>query len=119
MPELGIFGKIIILQMIVVAVAVYVLMRLLDRDLVLIAIERARGFQPSEEAKKAEKIVVIAAGKLSADWQAQLSSALKKKCFRAEIEFLENPTLRGGLVVEIAGEVWDYSLMNRLKHLFQ
>jgi F0F1-type ATP synthase delta subunit len=114
---MGIFVKVIILQAIAVVIVVYVLKRLLDKELRSTTLEQAIGFQPSEEARRTEKISVIAAGQLSAEFRAQLAAAFREKCPRAEVEFLENPALRGGLVVEIAGEVWDHSLTTRLKYL--
>jgi len=114
---MGIFVKIIILQVIAIVIVVYVLKRLLDRELLSTTLEQALGFQPSEEAWKTDKISVISAGKLPADFQAKLVAVFREKCPRAEVEFLENPALKGGVVVEIAGEVWDHSLTTRLKYL--
>ncbi len=116
---MDIVAKVILLQLITAALAVVVLKKLLDRDLLHGAIEHAAGFHPGDDALKAERIVVVSAEKLPPSFQAKLLAVLKEKCPRARIDFLENRALKGGLVIEVGGEVWDHSLTTRLKHLFE
>lgn len=118
MPQLLLAGKIIVLQALVAVAAVYVLKRLLEKDLVRAALEQVGVFDPSDEARRAERIVVLFAGDVPTTNRAVLAQLLKEKCPRADIDFLEDPALMGGLVIEIAGKVMDYSLANRLKYLF-
>jgi F0F1-type ATP synthase delta subunit len=112
-------AKILILQLIVAVAVIFVLKKLLDKELKQAALEHAIVFRPSEAALKVERITIVSAVKLALDYRAKLLAILKEKCPQASIDFLENAALRGGLVVEIGEEVWDHSLETRLKHLFE
>lgn len=118
MPQLVFAGKIIILQALVAVAAVYVLKRLLEKDLVSVALEQVGLLGPSDEARRVGRVVVLFAGNVPVAKRAVLAQLLKAKCPQAEVDFLEDPALMGGIVIEIAGKVMDYSLANRLKYLF-
>ena len=115
---MDVVAKILVLQLFVAAVVVFVLKKMLEKDLLLTALERASGFHPDAAALKAERIVVVSAGKLAPGYRARLVAALKGRCPGVCVDFLENADLKGGIVVEIGGEIWDHSLATRLKHLF-
>ncbi|NTV28539.1 MAG: F0F1 ATP synthase subunit delta [Candidatus Omnitrophica bacterium] len=119
MAELGLLGKVLILQVLAAIVVGYVLKRLMDRELMLAALERVEMFAPAGVGDEAEKVVIVSAGPMPAEQRARFVAILKDKLPHAEIEFLENADLRGGVVIEIAGEVLDFSLVTRLQFLIK
>ena len=118
MSGLGILISFILFQIVVAAGVIYVLKRLLDKDLLLTALERATAFRPSAEMIKPQQIPVISAGTLTADFKSSLAAELQAKFPLTRVEFFENSALLGGIVIEIAGEIWDHSVATRLKHLW-
>ena len=108
----------ILLQIVLAAVVITVLMRRLDRELILVALERAGNLRWSGASLPSDGIRVVSARKLPADLELRFRNILREKFPGMAVEFLVAPELRGGAVVQAGGAILDQSLATRWKHLF-
>ncbi len=109
--------KILLLQLIVAVGVVFVLKLLLERELLVYAFEHITKVQVPPGRTSGE-IDILVARPLSAQQESHLKALLSEKFPEAGCSILVNGDIGGGMVVRMAGEVWDFSLTGRLKILF-
>ena len=109
------FVIIIILQLVIAAVVIFVLKRLLDRELEKAAVEKLMAFKPQSKVEQAH---VYHAGPLSLALKQELTAIVKNKFSESKIVFEQAPGLKGGLVIKVADEMLDFSLISRLEHFW-
>jgi len=108
MPLLILF----IVQLMVACAVIFILKRVLDRELEKSAIEKLASFKFSG---KVDKIMIYYASALSLRTKEQITSLIKQRFTCGEIVFEQLRTLKGGLMIKIADEVFDFSLSSRLE----
>ena len=109
------FIIIIILQLVIAAVVIFVLKRLLDRELAKAAVEKLVSLKLPN---KVEQVCVYHAGSLSLAFEQELTAIVKNKFLGSKIVFEQTPNLKGGLVIKVADEMLDFSLISRLEHFW-
>ena len=115
--EGNIFFKLVALQVLVLCAVLFILKRFLERELLVSAIEALRGWS-SDRDQVAAHIDILAAAQLPDGVESILRALIKEKCPEAEVDVVLNPAIWGGIVIRIEERVLDFSLLNRLKHLF-
>ncbi len=103
----------VLVQLLIAGVVIFVLKRLLDRELMLTALEKLDSLEPVKE------ITVKYAGHLSDAIRSKIQSILRRKTEGIKVIFIESSELKGGLVIEAEGVVFDFSLAGRLKNFWQ
>ena len=106
----------ILVQVAIAGAVIFVLKRLLDRELVQAALERLHAVAV---AAGTGDVVVKHCGVLSSQVQGQIQSIVRSKSPQAKVIFQEDAALRGGLAVQLPGEFIDFSLAARLKNFWQ
>ena len=109
------FLIIIVLQFVIALVVLYVLKRLLDRELQKAAIEK---FMSLKKSDAVSSISVYYAGSLSLNIQQDLTALAKQKFGQAKVVFEQAQALKGGLVIQVAEEILDFSLTTRLENFW-
>ena len=113
----GIIVKFVLLQILAIVMVLFVLKRVLERELFGLALERVSAVSFFVEDGFTE-IVVLSAGKIAARNEALLRSVLTGRFPRASIVFLQDASLGGGFVIQAGPCILDYSLLTRIKQLF-
>lgn len=105
----------IVVQVIIAAVVIFVLKRLLDKELVQAALEKLQGADiPTGDPQ----VDVRFCPPLSPEVKARVQSVVRHKSPAAKVVFSEDPSLKGGLVITVAGVVMDFSMTGRLKNFW-
>ena len=110
MPFLIIF----VLQLVIATVVIFVLKRLLDRELEKAAIEKLTSLKTNVDVKV---VHIYYAKPLSLNVEEKLRELVKNKFSVSEIIFEELENIKGGLIIKIEDEVLDFSLSSRLENL--
>ena len=103
----------IVFQCAIAAGVVFFLKRRLDRELMEGALEKLYSVVPASG-----QVIVKCAGPLSPEVQSRIQSMVRRKSTEVKVIVQEDPALKGGLVIEIPGQVIDFSLANRLKNFW-
>jgi len=100
----------------VFAVAViFVLKRLLDKELMDAAFEKFESCKTSSDIKE---IDVYSASRVNDEFKAHLESIRKRKMPEANLNFQENAGLKGGIVIKVGELLLDFSLSSRLQNFW-
>ena len=111
-----IFLKILLMQLVVAAIVIFVLKKILDHQLVELALKKFGNCQLNAEDQKLNGIIVLATSVLKPAIQTRLNQIVEKKFKRPMQLFVkEDKTLRGGIVIKLNSVVIDYSLTGRLR----
>ena len=111
-----IFLKLFLMQLAVAAVVVFVLKKMLDHQLVEIAVKKFEACKLGAEDQKLNGIIVLATAPLKPSVQERLSQSAEKKFNRQMQLFVKkDKTLRGGIVIKLHSIVIDYSVTGRLR----
>ena len=105
----------ILVQTVIAGAVIFVLKRLLDRELIEAALEKAQAvaLTPLPEA-----IVVTSAGTLNVQASQRFQSIFKRKAPDVNIVFEQDPALQGGVVIAWGREHLDFSIASRLKNFW-
>jgi F0F1-type ATP synthase delta subunit len=109
--------SVILLQIAAAALVVYLLKKLLERELFLAMLEHIAG--RSMTSAEIPEVVVVAAGLFSARDEARLRAVIKGRFPQADIILGQDPSLMGGFILRAGDQVIDLSLSTRIKHLFR
>lgn len=104
----------VLIQAVVILIVVMVLKRKLNQELITAAFEKIQSM-PASALTGA--IHVRCAKTLSADNEQRLKTILKNKSAPQDAVIVVNPELKEGIVVDINGQVMDFSLTGRLKSI--
>ena len=108
---------IVLLQIIVAGVVLFVLRALLERELVLYAIERFEGYRSGAE-DCVKDVTVLVGCSLSQALEARLKSVIKAKFPLAACSVMVSKDIGGGVVARIDGEILDLSVASRVRSLW-
>ncbi len=117
MTVLFVIGGIIIIQIIVMLVIIIVLWRVLNRQLVELAIEKFELFSKDGWTQEQNQLEVIVASNIDKVFEQKLVKAVQKKLNKpVSIAVKQDRSIKGGMIMYLKnGTVIDYSLRSRLK----
>ncbi len=107
--------KIFMLQLVAVAVILFVLWKMLRRELVEAALQALEAAAPRSDVAE---VSAVSAAALSSVDEARLMALLKQKFPSAAIGLAVNAQIRSGLVIKAGELLLDYSFLTRMKSLF-
>jgi len=112
----SIFLKVFLFQVIVGAIVIFVLSKILHRQLEELAIKKLEYLKLDSDESKSEVLTLIAPGKISQANQNKLAHVCLRK-FGHPVKFIfkVDKALKSGLVIQLKKTVIDYSLIGRLK----
>jgi F0F1-type ATP synthase delta subunit len=102
-------------QCVFAAAVIFVLKRLLDKELMTAALEKFESCKASSDIKE---ITVLSASKVNHEFQHRFESIRKRKFLEAKLNFRENPELKGGVVIALGDLFLDFSFQSRLEHFW-
>jgi len=102
-------------QCVLVGIVIFVLKRLLDKELVQAALE---GFESCKAPSDIKEIDVFSASRISDELKSHLESVRQCRFVQANLNFKENADLRGGLIIALGDIVLDFSLASRLENFW-
>jgi len=108
--------KVFLFQILVAAVVIFVLSRILHRQLEELAIKKLDYLKLDAEESKIETLTLIAPGKISLSVQNKIAHVCQRKFGRPLTFVLKtDKTLKSGLVIVLKKITIDFSLVGRLK----
>jgi F0F1-type ATP synthase delta subunit len=110
--------KILVLQVAVAVLVVFLLKKLLDRELFLCLLEKLSHLS-TDQGVNTDEVIVVAAKKLSGDDEFRLRTIIKEKFPRAEVVVAEDRALRGGVLVRAGEQIFDFTLLTKSRQLFK
>lgn len=102
-------------QCVFALVVIFVLKRLLDKELMRAALEKFESCKTSPEIKE---IAVRSASMINDEFKVYLESIRKRKFTQAKLSFQEDAALKGGVVIAVGDQLLDFSLSSRLQHIW-
>jgi F0F1-type ATP synthase delta subunit len=106
---------VIFVQLIFAAVVFFILKKLLDRELLGAALEK---FESCESSPAIKEITVYSASRISDESRGRFESIRQRKFSGANLNFMENAGLKGGLVISMENVLLDFSLYSRLHNFW-
>ncbi len=117
--------QVLVAQGVVIALIVFVLKKILDRQLIESAVKKLETMDFSRLGAEATELTVTTHKALNPKTRNQISAVLNRKAekFQKTIRLVEkvDPTLKGGILLILKDVAVDHSLASRLKEsgLFQ
>ena len=102
-------------QCVFAVVAVLVLKKLLDKELMTSALEKFESCKISAEIKA---IAVRSAAGVGREFIEHLEYLKRRKCPQAILNFEKDAALKGGVVIVAGEHLLDFSLSSRLQHMW-
>jgi len=102
-------------QCVFAVVVIFVLKKILDKELAGAALEKFESCKTSPDIKE---IVVRSASSLGDEFKNRLESVRKRKFVQANLNFQQDSALKGGVVIIVGDLLLDFSLSNRLRHFW-
>ncbi|MBF0123138.1 MAG: F0F1 ATP synthase subunit delta [Candidatus Omnitrophica bacterium] len=109
--------KIFLLQVMIAVVVFVVLWIILEKELVLLAIERLVHLDPNETSEQRE-VTILMARAISVKLEKRLLAVVKDKFPEAEVTVIINKDILGGVVVQAGKILIDSSLVNKFKRMW-
>ncbi len=110
------FLKVFFLQLFVAGIVVYVLKKILDHQLIDLAIKRFQNIYLADDDQRLTGIIVVSSKTITHRTHERLHGVALKKFGRPmEIIVKIDRGLRGGLVIKLNSTTIDFSLIGRLK----
>jgi len=94
---------------------VFVLKKILDRELIEVALENLEACKTSPDVKE---IIVRLPSAVSDEIKSHLESIRKRKFIQANLNIQEDRALKGGMVIAVGDVLLDFSLSSRLQHFW-
>ncbi len=113
----NILAKALVLQLVVIAIVLWLLKRSCDRELFLHALEQLSALS-MDEGCDVQEIFITTAGLMPARDTARLTALIKEKCPCARITMDQDASLWGGLLMRAGARTIDCSLSLKMKQLF-
>ncbi|MBF0619919.1 MAG: F0F1 ATP synthase subunit delta [Candidatus Omnitrophica bacterium] len=107
----------IALQIFIAVLVVFILIKLLERELFSALIEELRKFQSSGEGAAVRDVEVVTARKLSPHQEQELRAAINGAFPSAEIVILESGKISGGFVLKFGTTLMDKTIGAHLAKL--
>ena len=108
--------KILAVQVAVISVIVFILKKILDRQLIESALHDIEILDGRRTDADISELTVVAYEDLNPQSQKRILDAMQKKINRTvHLVVTKDKTLKGGMIIRFKGHSFDYSLVNRLK----
>ena len=108
--------KAFLAQMVVIAIIVFVLKKILDRQLIESAIEKLKILHIDPLDKNMNCVEVVTYDPLSEENKKKISDAIYQKVHRhIPLTVSQDKSIKGGIVIKIPNRMIDHSLISRLK----
>ena len=102
-------------QCVLAVVVIFVLMKLLHKELMQAALEKFESCKVSSDVKE---ISIYSASEISAEFKNHLELIRQRKFNQANLNFLLNADLKGGIVIAMGDLLLDFSLSSRLQNFW-
>ncbi len=112
---MGIVLTIVVVQCVIAVVVIAVLKHLLDRELVEAALEK---LQAAALAGVSGTLKVRSSGDIQENIKTRVQSLVRRKAPEMKIEYVHDPSLKGGLFIEWSGGSIDCGLAGRVKNIW-
>jgi F0F1-type ATP synthase delta subunit len=116
--NLNIIFIVFILQIIVALIVIFVLKKLLDRELIEAALEQLEVLRPKDDAPPFKSAEVISHADLNSETQGRVKNILSRRFKGLAVNFSTDSGLKGGVKVVIGAAVVDCTLDDRLQKMF-
>jgi F0F1-type ATP synthase delta subunit len=90
-----------------ILIAVFVLKKFWDKELIREALEQFAACPASPEVKE---ISVRSSSRISEEFKNRIESIHQRKYVQASLNIQEDPSLKGGIIITVGGLSLDYSL---------
>ena len=97
----------ITVQFVFTFIVIFVLKKLWDKELIRAAIEKFSACPSSTDVKK---IMVCSASGLSEEFKSHIEAICQRKFAQASVSITQDATLKGGVVITVGDQSFDYSL---------
>ena len=87
----------------------------LNKELIKAALEKFESCKNSQEIKE---IVVFSASAISDEFKNYFEAIRRRKFSQANLDFKENASLKGGVVIAVEDLMLDFSLASRMQHFW-
>ena len=94
---------------------IFVLKKLLDKELMNSALEKFESCKASSDIKE---IIVRSSSTINDEFKSRLESIRKRKFIQAKLDFQFDASLKGGLVIVLGDLLLDFSLSSRLQNFW-
>ena len=102
-------------QCVFAVVVIFVLKKLLDKELTGAALEK---FESCKQSPDIKEIIVRSASSLDDEFKRRLESVRQRKFSQANLNFQQDAALKGGVVIVVGDLFLDFSLSNRLQNFW-
>ncbi len=111
-----VFLKVLFFQILVAAGVIFVLKKILDHQLVELAIKKFQNTTLKQEDQKLTGILVLSSSRIKPFLYQRLVNEAQKKFNRpVEIVTKRDKSLRGGLMIKLNSATIDFTLVGRLR----
>ena len=105
----------IMVQGVIAVGVVIILLKKLNRELTAVALEKLQAMAGDQIPAR---VVIKSAATVDPHMQGRVQSLLRAKSPQVQVVFNVEPALKGGMVIELAGNRIDCSLSGRLQNFF-
>ena len=106
-----IFFLIFIVQVLVAGIVIFILKRLLDKELIEAALEKLQGLHAPENVGD----IIVRLGRSDFQAQGRFEELTRRRFPRAKLSVEEDAALKGGVIITIGDQTLDFSVASRLK----
>jgi len=110
-----IFLIIFFIQCVFALFVIFVLKKLLNKELIRSALEKLESCKASPDTKE---IIVRFASKINDEFRSRFEYIRKRKFAQATLNFQEDANLKGGVVITLGDVILDFSLSQCLKNFW-
>jgi len=113
---LTVFLKVILAQIVSAAIIIYILKRVLDNNLIELAIRRLELSKPSEIKRTTGQVTIVSSHNLSLPQRDRITVAVHKLLGTdVHPEYMINKEIMGGAILLLQEEAVDFSIRGRLR----
>ena len=112
--NLNIFWAIFALQFLIACIIFAFLKKILDEDLIELAVEKLKNSQLNPALNE---VVIISYKRMKDATKSRIEREIKLKRDKLSVRFSESKELKGGVVIQMGENIIDCSLLTRLKNL--
>ena len=106
-----VFFFIFVVQALVAGAVIFILKRLLDKELIEAALEKFQGLNAAENTGD----IAVRLGRLDLQVRARFEELARRRFSGAKFAIEEDASLKGGVIIMIGDQMLDFSVRNRLK----
>jgi len=102
-------------QIVFAIIVIVVLKKLLEKELYLAAVEK---FETCKVTEGTKEITIRSASVINDEFKSYFEIIQKRRMPQVSLNFEIDGALKGGVVIVIGDQVFDFSLANRLEHFW-